>query len=152
MKIKINTKKTDIKHTIISQFGNKIIGESGVYDECGTEDQGGISKEFSRYLFSVCFNPDTPQGYINFAEYLLSFTSKISSDPSDSEPLSSLVSIENNINLDDLKSYWLEHHDKIISELSEHSNRTVYGTNFKSDFGNHLPPVYRALDRKFIHE
>ncbi len=150
--IKINATKAAIKHTIVRQFGNKIIGESGFYDESGTEDKDGISNEFSKYLFSVCFNPNTLQGYINFAEYLLTFTSKTSSDSNDSEPLSSLSSIQNNINMEDLKSYWIENHEKIRSALSEHSNRILYSTNSKSDFGNDLPPVYRALDRKFIFQ
>ncbi|WP_085656250.1 P-loop NTPase fold protein [Pseudomonas sp. B11(2017)] len=149
---RISSKRLDIKNAIINQFGNKVIGESGFYDEEGEKDKDGISNAFSKYLISVCFNLDEPHGYINFAEYLLSFTSSSSeySGQPDYEP--SLSSIERNLNMEDLREFWIENHERIKSQQSRYSDRVVHKTYSTPTFLHDLPPIYRALDKRFLQD
>ncbi|MCU0120303.1 KAP family NTPase [Pseudomonas sp. B2M1-30] len=148
--LKAEQKRCEIKLSITSQLGNRIIGDFGVYDESGNADEYGISRKFSNYLFSTCFNPTTPNGYIYFAEYLLLFTSNTTRDSDDNTYETSLSTILNNIEKDDLETYWMTHYKSIKRELSKSSERAVHKTHSTLSFHYDLPPIFRALERKFL--
>ncbi|MGU3346223.1 P-loop NTPase fold protein [Pseudomonas monsensis] len=147
---KAEQKRQNIKSSIIGQLGNKIIREFGVYNESEKTDGTGISDAFSEYLFSTCFDPTTPNGYIYFAEYLLLFTSDSARDADDTDYKASLAMIMNNIKKSDLKKYWIAHRKNIKKELSKFPDKKTHKRYSTSNFRFDLPPVYRALDSEFI--
>ena len=147
---KINAVKHGIKYDICKQIGGKVVGDIGVYDKVGSEDKYGIHHEFSEYLFTVCFNPEEPKGYIHFAEYLLTFTDNSSRDADDLEFTPSLRNMFFTLDKNQLREYWLKNRDLIKIKLSEHADRSVHKPYSTPTFGHDLPPVYRALDDEFI--
>ncbi|VVQ36268.1 hypothetical protein PS947_04954 [Pseudomonas fluorescens] len=148
-KSKISAIKHEIKHDICNQIGGIVIGDIGVYDEAENSDNSGISHAFSEYLFTVCFKPEDPKGYIHFAEYLLTFTDNSSRDADDMEYMPSLRNMFFKLDKNQLEGYWLKNRDLIKSKLSD-SDRSVHKPYSTPTFGYDLPPVYRALDNEFI--
>lgn len=147
---KINTVKYGIKYDICNQIGGKVVGDIGVYDKVENKDKYGIHHAFSEYLFTVCFNPEDPKGYVHFAEYLLTFTDNSSRDAEDMEYTPSLRNMFFNLDKDQLREYWLKNRNLIKLKLSEHSDSSVHKPYSTPTFGHDLPPVYRALDDEFI--
>ncbi|MFJ4196117.1 P-loop NTPase fold protein [Pseudomonas sp. NPDC089534] len=150
--IKIKRKKQNIKETITSEFGNRIIHNCGVFDQHGREDNCEISAIFSKYLFSVCFNPQDPQGTLHFAEYILSYANNVLQDintPTDKSDLSSLL---HNLDHQELKKYWVKNHETVKARASEEQDRVIYTTYSQPSFRTDLLLAFRALDSRFLPE
>lgn len=148
--LKISSAKYELKHNICRQIGSTVTRDIGLYDEEGSKNGGGISQIFSRYLFSVCFKPDDSTGCIHFAEYMLTFTDNTFREPEDREYKTSLGNIFFYIDQAQLGDYWLKHRETIKTILLDHSDRCVKKPFSTPTFGHDLPPVYRALDDKFM--
>jgi hypothetical protein len=149
-KSKISAVKYEIKREICSQLGGRSNEDIGIYDEVKNNDKAGISNVFSKYLFTVCFNLETPDGHIHFAEYLLTFTDSSWRDADGIEHIPSLRNMLFNLDENQLRKYWLKNRDLIKTKLSEHSDKSVHKPYSTPTFGHDLQPVYRALDDEFI--
>jgi len=149
---KANRKKQEIKDTIISNFGNLIIGDSGIFDELGLEDKHGISKAFSEYLFSVCFNPETLNGPVHFAEYLLNFANNILQDINNPEDKANLSALLHNLDNSQLRNYWQHNHQTIKARTAVDKDRMIYKPYSQPSFRIDLPLAFRTLDSLFLTE
>lgn len=147
---KISAAKHEIKYYICKQIGSTISGDIGIYNEVGSENKFGISQAFSKYLFSICFNPGDSKGYIHFAEYMLAFTDNSWREPEDKEYTAKLGNMFFYIDRIQLGEYWINNRETIKINLSGHSDRSVHKPFSTPTFGHDLPPVYRALDAEFI--
>ncbi|WP_085632336.1 P-loop NTPase fold protein [Pseudomonas sp. R16(2017)] len=149
---KIKHKKQDIKDTLLSRLGNVIIDDCGVFDESGQMDKHGISKAFSEYLFSVCFDPKSSDGLLHFSEYLLNFANNTLKDVNNPKDESSLSALLNNLDRVQLGQYWKSNHEAIKARAVMEEGRVIYKTYSKPSFRTDLPLAFRALDSLFFPE
>ncbi|MFM9384244.1 P-loop NTPase fold protein [Pseudomonas sp. UV AK001] len=149
---KAKRKKHEIKDTITSKLGNVNIEDFGGFDENGLEDKHGISKAFSEYLFSICFDPKSPDGLLHFAEYLLNFANNTLQDINNPEDKSGLSALLNNLDNEQLGKYWKNNHEAIKAKAAEEKDRVIYKTYSQPTFHSDLRLAFRALDSLFLPE
>ncbi len=138
-----------MKVFIVYQLGNSFANNSGIgcgyYDENGSADQGGISKAFNQYLFTVCFTPDE-KGYRHLLDYLLmSFASVLSHRNNNHK--ADIKEFTKVIDRKLLVEYWKTYGDVIKSLHLENEEKTINAGNYSISYAAGLSDVYTVLDK-----
>lgn len=144
--------RSAIKSFVIYQLVNTLRGTGsgvgcGVYDEEGTEDQGGIRAAMVRYLLEFCFDPTVRLEHaLVFGDFCVrsirESATLLLGEPTASSIETTLTQI---LPKEDLAAFWLQHRDVLRSELLE-LDRQVVAHSFQASYKDKLPIVFSVLD------
>lgn len=144
---KILIEKSSIKSFLTYQLFSKVVGDCGMYDETGENDKQGISKTFTNYLFSFCFNPDlNPDNYGIFLDFLLSSLDRSYNSNGETEYTPNFYNFTRSLDENELKKYWIKNSQQIKKYSEQHADRIIYTTYYSANYQEDLPFVYKALD------
>lgn len=140
--------KNSIINFMIYQLGNTIIDHGigcGYYDIKGTNDNNGINEQMNRYLFDICFNPDSSsESYIYFIDYLLMNLQQYRDDGDNLEYISNLEGFKKVLKVEQLSAYWKEHGELIKQQ--DFGERKIYTRNYTATYRDDLEHVFKTLD------
>lgn len=144
--------RSTIKSFVIYQLVNTLRGTGsgvgcGLYDEEGTEDQGGVRAAMVRYLLEFCFSPIVrPEHALVFGDFCVR-SIRESANLSLGEPtaLSIETTLTNVLPKEDLVAFWLKHRDFFRSELLQ-LDRQIVAHSFQATYKEKLPMVFSVLD------
>lgn len=144
--------RSTIKTFVIFQLANDLRGTvsgvgCGVYDEEGTNDQGGIRASMARYLLDFCFDPTVrPEHAIVFGDFCIHSLREAAIQVL-GEPTT--VSIETTLTQilpkESLAAFWRKNRDVLRSELLQ-LDRQVVAHNFLATYKEELPFFFSVLD------
>lgn len=144
--------RSSIKSFVIYQLANDQLGNGsgvgcGVYDEEGTNDQGGIRAAMVRYLLDFCFDPTVRTEHaLVFGDFCVrSLREAAIRDFEEPTALSIETSLTQILPKEELAVFWVEHRDMLRRELLQ-LDREVIARNFQATFRDMLPTVFSVLD------
>jgi len=144
--------RSTIKSFVIYQLVNDLRGTGtgvgcGVYDEEGTDDQGGIRAAMVRYLLEFCFDPTVrPEHALVFGDFCVrSIRESATLLLGEPTALSIETTLTNVLPKVDLVTFWLKHRDFFRSELLQ-LDRQIVAHSFLATYKEKLPMVFSVLD------
>jgi hypothetical protein len=146
--------RSAVKSFVLYQLANREYPNGsgagcGLYDESGNSDAGGISHKMNRYIFGVCFNPDSDDNIFHFADYCLRSLSSsyFGGDHGKEGYAATETSLATGLDPEDLKRYWTEFGQKIKERNLETEDRRIVTLNYVATYSEDLPYVFETLDR-----
>lgn len=144
--------RSTIKTFVIYQLANDLRSTGsgvgcGVYDEEGTDDQGGIRTVMARYLLDFCFDPTVrPEHALVFGDFCVRSVREsailVFGEPT---ALSIETTLTQILPKKDLAAFWLKHRDVLRSELLQ-LDRQIVSHSFLANYKDKLPMVFSVLD------
>lgn len=144
--------RSSIKTFVIYQLANSLRGTGsgvgcGLYDEEGTNDQGGIRRTMARYLLDFCFDPTVRREHaLVFGDFcvrsLREATVQALGEPT---ALSIETTFTQVLPKEDLVAFWLKHKEFLRTQLL-HLDRLIVAQNFSATYKDKLPMIFSVLD------
>lgn len=145
---KLASARSKVKVFILYQLCNsKKSSGTGLYDEYGQSDSGGIAGLMNEYIFKFCFNPKVCESNIlHFANHCLSNFGHDHNDyefgfsPNNTDLLGGLNSSE-------MVKYWQEHREFILGKNLPNTDKRVLTSNYIATYSENLQSVFDVLDK-----
>jgi hypothetical protein len=120
----------------------------GHYDECGTEDGGGISRLMNDYVFGHCFSPIVDEdNVLLFLDHCLAHLSSPFHTGRDEEGFVATKSgLPGGLDPKAMGRYWLTHRDHIRGLGVQDSGRCVFMPGYTAIYRDDLDGVFAVLD------
>lgn len=120
----------------------------GHYDEVGTEDLGGISKQMNDYVFGFCFNPQIDDdNVLRFLDHCLSHLSSPFHTGRDEDGfVATKTGLPGGLDPKAMGMYWLQHRDYIRGLGLQDSGRCVFMPGYTAFYHDDLVGVFAVLD------
>ncbi len=146
----VDSFKSRMKGFILFQLGNEMVDHGvgcGLYDETGSEDEGGIRTLINNYLFDYCFNSEiVTNGYEYFLDYLLISFAGVFSTRKGHKYTPSIDEFTKVLDRGRLLTYWKTNLKKIkelnLDKKEKEVTRGEYTASYKDDIKN----VFETLD------
>lgn len=121
----------------------------GLYDESGNSDAGGISVKMNKYIFEVCFNPDSDDNIFHFADYCLRSLSSsyFGAGHGENGYAATETSLAMGLDPVELKRYWTDFGQTIKERNLPTEERRVVTVNYEATYSGDLPQVFEVLDK-----
>ncbi|QWT47051.1 KAP family NTPase [Azospira inquinata] len=149
----VSSARSSVKSFVIYQLSNPLPPNgSGVgcghYDECGTDDGGGIARLMNEYAFGVCFNPDIDEDNVfHFLDHCLSHLSRSFYSGRDEMGYSaSKAELPGGLDSREMGRYWSQHQNLIRQRAMHVKERYVVTTNYIASYRKNLAEVFAVLD------
>ncbi|WP_427501537.1 KAP family NTPase [Methylomonas sp. MED-D] len=146
--------RSAVKSFVLYQLANREYPNGsgagcGLYDESGNSDAGGISLKMNRYIFGVCFNPDSDDNIFHFADYCLRSLSSsyFGAVHGKNGYAATETSLAAGLDPDEFKRYWTDFGQRIKEKNLPTEDRRVVTQNYVATYSGDLPYVFETLDR-----
>ncbi|NML26333.1 KAP family NTPase [Zoogloea dura] len=120
----------------------------GHYDEVGTEDLGGISKQMNDYVFGFCFNPQIDDdNVLRFLDHCLShLSSPFHTGRDEGGFVATKTELPGGLDPKAMGMYWLQHRDYIRGLGLQDGGRCVFMPGYTASYHDDLAGVFAVLD------
>ena len=141
-----------IKSFVIYQLSNTLPPNgSGVgcghYDESGTDDGNGISRQMKDYVFGFCFNPEIHEDNLfHFLDHCLSHLSSSFFSGGDEEGyFATKAELPGGLDPKEIGKYWIQHQELIQQKVLQVKDRHVFTSNYTASYSEDLSGVFAVL-------
>jgi len=137
-------------YQLVNANTNQLDFGCGIFDPSGTEDRQMIRDVVRGYLFNVCFAPtdSNPRGPEFFADYML-VEFRYMNESGGRKFVPNIPFVEGLLGESELRRYW-EDHSTEVKKFCNEIDKEIDSGNYKATYGEHLPEVFRLLDKKHL--